>query len=73
VDYILHNENMHVESLNSFDTVLVIDKNSDVVNTMGVEILNRVACSDMNGKIYVANLFGHPLSYRNGRIIRTSI
>ncbi len=73
VDYILQNENMYVVSLISFNTVLVIDKNDDVVNTMGVEIPNRVAYGDINGKIHIANLFRHTLSHRNGCITRTSI
>ena len=62
VDYILNNKNMYVVSLISFNTVLIIDKDKDVVNTMGIEIPNRVAYSDINEKIHIANLFRHTLS-----------
>ena len=70
VDYILQNENIYAVSLISLDTVLVIDKKNDVINTMVVEIPNRVAHSDINRKTHVANLFRYPLSHRNGRIPR---
>ena len=59
---------MYAVSLIPFNTVLVIDKNNDVVNTMGVEIPDRVAYSDINGKIHIANLFRHTPTPRDGRI-----